>query len=175
MIVDIILRLIDGLEHELKREYERLFRHYPRHPRCRHNQKVKQVLITVINNQTFIFMDPIKVRKDKGFHVVDGLVDADTLQPIAGATKVLKSRTVSDETIAFIDDNGDLIPKALGVATLTSVNTWSYPDRDNPGQFLSSDQTTTKDFQVILGPEGILQTVDLVQFDLPPAQPETNA
>jgi len=174
MVVEILLRLIDGLEHDLARAYNRLFHHYPRHPRCRHNQHVRQVLLAVFDNQIYIIMDPIKLRKDKGFHVLPGLVDADTLQPIAGATRVLKSRTVADATIVSVDLNFDLIPQALGVTTLTEVNTWTYPDRDNEGQFLTSEQTTTKDVQVILGPEGIMQVVDFQPFDLP-AAPVTTA
>lgn len=175
MIAEIILKAIEGLEEELEKAYRRLAHHYPHHPRCRHRHQVKQVFLTIFNNNKFIVMSPQQILLSKGFHVVAALLDAVTNAPIDGATKVLKSRTVTDTTIAVIDANGDLKPLKVGAASLTEVNTWEYPDRDNPGQNLSQDETTNLDFQVILGPEGILQTVTLVQFDPPAAAPAATA
>lgn len=167
MVEEILIRALEGLEHEIKKAIQRLRHHFPKHPKCRHYSHVRQVFIIHINKNKFIIMNQIRI--DKGQHVVAALLDKDTNQPIAGATKELVSRTVADTTIVIVDGNGDLIPQKLGATQLTEVNKWTYPDRDNPGQSLTEELTTTLDIQVINAPEGLLQVVTLQEFDLPAA------
>jgi len=170
MVVEIIMKLIHGLERELERAYRRLFNHFPHHPACRHNHRVRQVLFIVINSNKYILMGTQKLRLDKGFHVQSALLDAVTNEPIPGATKVLKSLTSDSPDVLLVNADNDTIPQKLGVGKLTVVNTWTYTDLSDPDApvDVTSDQTTVLDFQVIAGPEGVLQTVVLVPFDQQP-------
>lgn len=103
-----------------------------------------------------------------GFHIAAALLDALTNEAISGATKVLKSATSSDVSIVLVDANNDLIPQKKGVATIVVVNTWTYTDSVS-GEEVTKDLTTSVDVQVVDGPEGVLQVITFVPFDLPAA------
>lgn len=170
MVVEIIIRLIEGLENELDRAYRRLAKLFPWHHRCRHHTDVRQVLYLVIFKTKFIIMETLNLRTDKGYHIQSGLIDAKTGNPIPGATKVLKSQSSDSPDIADYNADGNLIPKALGAGKITVVNSWTYvmPGFEDDGP-QTSDQTTVQDFQTVAGPDGVLQVLTAVPFDLPAA------
>lgn len=88
------------------------------------------------------------------------LVDAASLQPIPGATKVFKSSSFDDATVATIDSLGNLVPVAPGNGNVTVINTWSYKDQVT-GDLVTTDETTVQAVQVKALPEGVLQVVTL--------------
>ena len=124
------MKLIDGIEDELEKAYRRLFHHYPHHPRNRYRTRVRQVTIVFVNNQKYISMDPIELKVEDGAKsLLSALVDSKTLQPIPDAVATPVSKASSDETLATIDAQGNIVPKAAGAYNVTVVNDWSYTDQ----------------------------------------------
>lgn len=136
---------------------ETLGRHHHHDPR---RQQVRQVLIVFINNQKFIIMDPLSLQNGNQAPINEALVDAGTLQPIPGATKVNKVRSSDTPAVAIVDANGNLVAVAVGTGNLTDTNTWTYVDQ-NTKQSVTEDLTTVQPFQVVATPEGVLQVVSL--------------
>lgn len=169
------LQSVERLEEQFERELAELEQMFPKHKyhRKHHNpsaQKVKQVLITIFNNQKFIIMDPLSLQNGNQAPINEALVDAGTLLPIPGATKVNKSRTSDTPAVATVDANGNLVAVALGTGNLTCVNTWTYTDEDT-NESVTADETTVTPFQVIATPEGVLQVVTLGAQTAIPAAP----
>src|SRR5579871_1398354 len=92
-------------------------------------QRVKQVLIFTHKNQNYIIMDPLSLQVGQQAPIQEALVDAGTLLPIPGATKVAKSKTFDTPAVATVDANGNLVAVAVGTGNLTDVNTWTYVDQ----------------------------------------------
>lgn len=153
-------------EHQLEIELELLWERFPNYQYAgreygRHRrQRVKQVLIQIVNNQKFIIMPPLSLNNGNQAPILSALVDANTLQPIPNATKVLKSASSDTPAVATVDANGNLVSVAIGTGNLTVINTWSYVD-DVTNLPVTADETTVTPFQVVVTPEGVLQVVTL--------------
>jgi hypothetical protein len=154
-----ILEWIRCCERDLELAYAELHHHFPHHPHCQ-RQKVKQVLIILINKQKFIIMGQQTLQVGNQAPILEALVDAATLQPIPDATKVAKSKTFDTPAVATVDANGNLVAVAPGNGNLTVVNTWTYKDQVT-GQTVTADETTVQAYAVIPAPEGVLQVVTL--------------
>jgi hypothetical protein len=158
MIAEILINAIEGLERELEKAYRRLFHHYPHHPRCRHRNKVRQVIFVIINKQKYISMEPINLKVEDGAAgVVSGLVDSKTLQPIAGAVATPVSKTSDNEAVLSIDAQGNTVPVASGTANVTVVNDWAYTDPEEGP--LTGIRLTTIQPYVVVEKEGVLQVI----------------
>ena len=167
------LHNIRRLEEQFERELAELLHKFPYHKyRRRHSHRPIQVFITHFNNQNYILMDPLSLQNGFQAPINEALVDAKTLQPIPGATKVNKSRTSDAPAIAVVDDAGNLVAVAPGTGNLTVVNTWSYTDQET-NEPTSQDETTTLQFIVTVTPEGVLQVVTLGAASVIPAAPAT--
>src|SRR5579872_924273 len=150
------------LETELELLWERFphFRYEPREYGPHRRQRVKQVLIFTYKNQNYIIMDPLSLQVGQQAPIQEALVDAGTLLPIPGATKVAKSKTFDTPAVATVDANGNLVAVAAGTGNLTDVNTWTYKDQKS-GLTVTSDETTVQAVSVVVTPEGVLQVVTL--------------
>lgn len=158
MVVEILVRIIDGLEEELLKAYHRLFHHYPHHPRCRHRDRVRQVVFVIINKQKYISMQPINLKfEDGAAGVVSGLVDSTTLLPIADAVATPVSKTSDNLGVLTIDDLGNTVPVAPGQANVTVVNDWAYTDPEE-GPLVGVRLTTIQPY-VVVEKEGVLQVI----------------
>ena len=145
-------------------------REYGRHRR----QRVKQVLIFTLNNQNYIIMDPLSLQVGQQAPIQEALVDAGTLLPIPGATKIAKSKTFDTPAVATVDANGNLVAIAAGTGNLTDVNTWTYVDQKT-NQTVTSDETTVQPVAIVVTPEGVLQVVTLGPAVAIPAPAAANA
>ncbi len=164
----------ETLEQEIALTRER-FPHYnyPGYQYGRRQQRVRQVLIFTYKNQTFIIMTPLSLQVGQQAPIQEALVDAGTLLPIPGATKVAKSKTFDTPAVATVDANGNLVAVAVGTGNLTDINTWTYVDQDT-NESVTSDETTVQPVAIIATPEGVLQVVTLgpaVAIPAAPAQP----
>lgn len=152
---------IERLEHQFERELAELKRLFPHHHyKRKHSNRPIQVLTTFINNQKFIIMDPLKLQNGQQAPINEALVDANTLKPIPGATKVNKSRSTDNSATAAVDADGNLIARAPGTGNLTTVNTWTYTDQ-NTNQQVTTDETTVMPYEIAVTAEGVLQVVSL--------------
>lgn len=118
-------------------------------------QEVLQVLVSTVNNQTFIVMNPLQAVIGFIYQIIAALVDAKTLVPVVGATAVVKSETTDNAAIAGVDANGNLVPVAAGTCNLTTVNTWTYLDSIT-GLSVTADFTTISQVTVTAGVAGQL-------------------
>lgn len=154
-------REVREIEARFEWELAEMLRRFPHHHyRREHRPGPIQVLFTRLNNQNFIIMSPLSLNNGNSAPIQAALVDAATLQPIPGATKVPKSASSDTPTAATVDSNGNLVAVAVGTGNLTVVNTWTYTDQ-NTGQPVTADETTVIAFQVVATPEGVLQVVTL--------------
>jgi hypothetical protein len=102
-------------------------------------QKVIQVLIRNINNQNFIIMPPLQLIAGMNAPILEQLVDATdpaNLKPIAGATKVPKSKAFDNPSAASVDASGNLVamPGVTAKGNLTDINTWTWIDPQGKSQ-----------------------------------------
>lgn len=123
-------------------------------------QNVLQVLVTNINNQNFIIMNPLSLVLGFLAAIMAQLVDAKTLVAIAGATFVPKSAATDNPAIATVDAKGNLVAVAVGQCNLTVVNTWTYTDAST-GQQVVADQQTVIGVTVTAAAEGVQQIITL--------------
>lgn len=165
-------------ELELEEEIALTLERYPHYNyagyQFRRRQRVKQVLIIIYKNQKFIIMGPLSLQVGNQAPIQEALVDAGTLLPIPGATKVAKSKSFDTPAVATVDANGNLVAVAVGTGNLTDVNTWTYTDQDT-GQQVTSDETTVQAFAIVATPEGVLQVVTLGPAVAIPAAPAAAA
>ncbi len=154
------------LEEEVRIVQEE-FKHY----RHKYNlPKVRQVLITIINKQKFIIMNPLTLQVGQQAPLIESLIDANSLAAIPGATKVNKSRTVDTPAVAAVDANGNLQGLSAGSANLIDVNTWTYTDEDT-NQSVTADESTTIGILITPAAEGVEQTVSLGPVSAIPSAP----
>jgi hypothetical protein len=107
--------------------------------------RIIQVLTTSINNQTFIFMNPLSLQVGFKAPIIEQLADVtDPANPkvIAGATMVPKSKVSDNVAAATVDASGNLVGVAPGNGNLIDINTWTYIDP-------KTGQSVTADFQTI--------------------------
>ena len=123
---------------------------------------VIQVFVTVINNQKFIIMNPLQLQVGFQAPILEQLVDAVKLQPIAGATMVPKSKVSDNPAAATVDASGNLVAVAAGSGNLTDINTWTYTDPVT-GQQVTADVQTIAPFVVAAatGGSNVVQQVAL--------------
>lgn len=165
------------LEAEIAQTLERFPEYRYRGYHFKKRQQVKQVLIFTYKNQNFIIMGQQTLQVGNQAPILEALVDAGTLLPIPGATKVAKSKTFDTPAVATVDANGNLVAVAVGTGNLTDVNTWTYVDQDT-GDTVTSDETTVLAIAIVATPEGVLQVVTLgpaVAIPAPAAAPAANA
>jgi len=168
MFLQDVLRSVIKAEEFFERELEELERKFPKHHyRRKHVHKPIQVLTIFINKTQFIIMDPLNLQAGQQAPIITQLVDAKTLQPIPGASKVVKSITTDSDT-ATVDANGNLVAVKAGTGNLTVVNTWTYIDQ-NSNESITTDETTVIGYVIAVTPEGILQVVSLGDAVVTPA------
>lgn len=159
MTREIILRELHAIEEEMERILKKWRHHFP-HEAPKKKMKVLQVFIANFNLQKYIIMDPLILNNGFKAPILTALVDAATLQPIPGATKVPVSISFDTPSVATNDADGNLVAIAPGSGKLTVVNTWTYTDQ-NTNQTKTVDLTSVVDVQVVATPEGVLQVVTL--------------
>jgi hypothetical protein len=168
MFLHEILHTVRKAEEAFERELKELESLFPSHCyRHRHMHKPIQVLTIFINKTQFIIMDPLNLQAGQQAPIIAQLVDAKTLQPIPGASKVVKSVTTDSDT-ATVDANGNLVAVKAGTGNLTVVNTWAYTDQ-NSNEIVTADETTVIGYVIAVTPEGILQVVSLGTSEVTPA------
>lgn len=159
MVVEIIIKAIEGIEHELEKAYRWLFQHYPHHHKNRYRDRVRQVITVFINNQKYIAMDPIQIKVEDGASgVVSSLVDSKTLLPIPDAVGTPVSKTSDNEGVATVDAQGNVVPVSQGQFNLTVVNDWSYTDQIENIKVEGVRLTTIQPY-VVVEKEGVLQVI----------------
>lgn len=130
------------------------------------HQKVKQVLINILNNSKFIVMS-VSIASNQKAAIILSLVDADTLQPVT-ATFTGESETSDNPAAATADTINGIVGVAPGTGNITSVATWTYTD-SNTGQPVTVQLTTITPFEVtaVVTAEKVSQ---VVTFGTPVAQ-----
>lgn len=123
-------------------------------------QRVKQVLIQTFNNNKTILMSA-SIASNQKAPIQVSLVDADTLQPIT-ATSTGLSNTSDNTAAATVDASNNLVGVAPGTGNLTTVNTWTYTDK-NTNLPVTTTETTVTPFEVttVVTAEKVTQVVTL--------------
>lgn len=158
-MIDFFERALEGLEEEIEKMLKRFRREYPRHHRFR--RKIIGVLFILIDNQNFIIMSNLNLKPGKRYTVTPGIIDAVNLAPIPGAVLLaIKSNSVDNPAVAFVDADGKIAYVGGGKANLTNVTTWEYTD-EITGEEVTADVTTVVSITGLLPAELVVGTVSL--------------